>query len=118
MPALYSTAFYLIDGSPPFRVRSLSPKLCFSEGSLELATSATCALQYVVGLAIDPASNLALLSFGEFDRRMKLAALPLDRVLALARTHELVAPSGGEDEDEHAVGVSDCEDHAGCWALE
>ena len=88
-PALYATAFYLLDPWPPFRVRSVSPKLCLSESGLELATSARCALQYVVGIAVEPRSNLVLLSYGEFDRRMKLASLPLDRVLAFARTHEL-----------------------------
>ena len=101
-PALYTTAFYLLDPWPPFRVRSVSPKLCLSESSVELATSARCALQYVVGVAVEPRSNLLLLSFGEFDRRMKLASLPLDRVLAFARTHEIAA-SGD-------VSISECTD--------
>ena len=100
-PSLYSTAFYLLEASPPFRVRSLSPKLCFSESSVELATSARCALQYVVGIAVEPHSNLVLLSFGEFDRRMRLASLPLDRVLAFARTHELAATPS-------SLSVSEC----------
>ena len=82
-------------------VRSISPKLCLSEESLELATSANCALQYIVGLHIEPAQNLALLSYGEFDRRMKLATLPLDKVLAFARTHDL-STEGGE------VSISEC----------
>ena len=33
--------------------------------------------------------NSRLLSLGEMDRRMKVAALPLARTLALARTHML-----------------------------
>ena len=46
-PALYHTIFYLVDGTPPFRVRSLSPKLCFSRRPAELPLSPTCALQYL-----------------------------------------------------------------------
>ena len=80
---------YTVEGSPPFRVRSLSPKLCVSGKELELAISPRCALQYVVGLGVDEQHNLALLSLGEMDRAMKVAALPLDRLLALARTHTL-----------------------------
>ena len=67
----------------------LSPKICFSEHSLELAVSARCALQYVVGLIVEPRRNLALVSYGQMDRQMHLAALPLDRIVALARTHVL-----------------------------
>ena len=89
MPALYSTVFYRLDGAPPFRVRSLSPKLCFSERGLELPFSARCGLQYASGLDVDAARNLALVSFGEFDRSMHLASLPLDQLVALARTHVL-----------------------------
>ena len=88
-PALYHTIFYLVDGTPPFRVRSLSPKLCFSRRPAELPLSPTCALQYAVGLAVDEAADVALVSLGEMDRRMKVAALPLARTLALARTHML-----------------------------
>ena len=88
-PALYGTVLYTVEPSPPFRVRSLSPKLCVSGRELELAISPRCALQYVVGLGVDEAHNLALLSLGEMDRAMKVAALPLDRLLALARTHTL-----------------------------
>ena len=80
---------YIVEGSPPFRVRSLSPKLCLSDREVELAISPRCALQYAVGLGIDETHNLALISFGEMDRIMKVAALPLDRLLALARTHTL-----------------------------
>ena len=40
-PALYHTIFYLVDGTPPFRVRSLSPKLCFSRRPAELPLSPT-----------------------------------------------------------------------------
>jgi hypothetical protein len=89
MPSLYSTAFYIVDGTPPFRVLSLSPKICLSEQSVELAISARCALQYVVGLTIEAESNLILISYGQMDRQMHLAALPLDHVLSLARTHVL-----------------------------
>ena len=100
-PSFYATSFYLLDPMPPFRVRSLSPKVCLSEEGVELSSSARCALQYVVGLVVEPTSNLLLLSYGEFDRRMKLAALPLDKVIAFARSHELA--SGGE------ATVSECE---------
>ena len=88
-PSLYGTLLYTIDGAPPFRVRSLSPKICISERQIELSISPRCALQYIVGLAVDEARNLALVSLGEMDRRMKVAALPLARTLALARTHML-----------------------------
>lgn len=97
-PALYGTVLYIVDGSPPFRVRSISPKLCISEREIELAISPRCALQYAVGLGIDETHNLALISLGEMDRVMKVAALPLDRLLALARTHTL-----------HDDGVTDSE---------
>jgi hypothetical protein len=97
-PALYGTVLYIVDGSPPFRVRSISPKLCISEREIELAISPRCALQYAVGLGIDETHNLALVSLGEMDRVMKVAALPLDRLVALARTHTL-----------HDDGVTDSE---------
>lgn len=97
-PALYGTVLYIVDGSPPFRVRSISPKLCISEREIELAISPRCALQYAVGLGIDETHNLALISLGEMDRVMKVAALPLDRLVALARTHTL-----------HDDGVTDSE---------
>ena len=99
MPPLYSTSLYTIEGAPPFRIASISPKLCLSERTVELASSATCALQYVVGLHVDAAANLVLLSFGEFDRRMRVAALPLDQVLALAHAHEVVAETDGHETD-------------------
>lgn len=102
MPALYSTALYIIEGRPPFRVRSISPKLCLSEKSMELASSVRCALQYVVGLSIDVEANLALLSFGEFDRTMMLAALPLNAVIAMAQTLRLPSDDGDE------LSVADC----------
>ena len=105
MPALYSTSLYTIEGKPPYRVRSISPKLCLSERSIELASSARCALQYVVGLSIDVGANLALLSFGEFDRKMKLAALPLDAVVAMARTLRL---PGGDDDDDEQLTMAEC----------
>ena len=54
-----------------------------------------------LGIAVEPHSNLVLLSFGEFDRRMRLAALPLDRVLTFARTHELAATPS-------SLSVSEC----------
>ena len=60
--------------------------------------SPRCALQYAVGLGVDEAHNLALISLGEMDRVMKVAALPLDRLVALARTHTL-----------HDDGVTDSE---------
>ena len=82
-------------------MRSISPKLCYSEASLELASTVGCALQYTVGLALEPSSNLALLSYGEFDRRMKVAALPLDALVELARTHEV----DGDDGDACEPGV-------------
>ena len=94
-PALYHTIFYLVDGTPPFRVRSLSPKLCFSRRPAELPLSPTCALQYAVGLVDGEADGILQRArrrerqLGEMDRRMKVAALPLARTLALARTHML-----------------------------
>lgn len=96
-PALYATVLYLLDSAPPFRVRSLSPKLCFSERDLELASSARCALQYVVGLSIDERAGLVLFSFGDFDRRMRIASLPLKAAVEFARTHVIDA-HGGETE--------------------
>lgn len=36
-------------------------------------------MQFVVGLWIDEKENTAIITFGEMDRRMKLARLPLDR---------------------------------------
>ena len=51
--------------------------------------SARCALQYVTGLVVHEPANLAIVSFGEMDCRMRIAALPLDRVLSLARTHTI-----------------------------
>ena len=99
-PALYGTIFFIAEEGRPFRILSLSPKLCFSTRSLELAISARCALQYVTGLEIDEASNLALISYGELDFQMKLAALPLDAVVSLARTHVI------DVEDGHTVSES------------
>ena len=105
-PALYATVFYVISGAPPFRVISISPKLCISERELEIATSPRCALQYVVGLIVEPDTaradgGVVLLSFGQMDRTMRLAALPLDPLVALARTHQV----GSEGE----TSVSECE---------
>lgn len=97
-PALYSTAFYLISGTAPFRILSISPKVCFSERSIELSISVRCALQYVVGLAID--HDEVFVSYGQMDRQMKVAVLPLTSVLKLARTHQLGAPD--------APDISDC----------
>jgi hypothetical protein len=108
MPPLYASIFYLLEGTPPFRVTSISPKLCLSENRLELASSATCALQYVVGLAVDTEANMALLSYGVSDRTMRLAALPLDGLVELAKMHE-VAPGGHE---------TDCERTASPWREE
>ena len=102
-PALYSTILYVIDARPPFRILSLSPRLCLSERKLELASSARCALQYVVGLALG--GDYLLLSYGDFDRRMKVASLPLDAALALARTHQLGA-DGDESVTECATGTA------------
>ena len=42
---LYSIIFYSVEQKPPFRVLSISPKLCLSEGAVELAISPKCALQ-------------------------------------------------------------------------
>lgn len=98
-PPLYGCILYLVEAKPPFRILSLSPKVCLSERRLELASSARCALQYAVGLHVDPARNLALISFGEFDLKMKLATLALDRAVALARTHLL---------DHEAEAFSEC----------
>jgi hypothetical protein len=98
-PALYGTYFYLIEPSAPFRLTSVSPKVCFSDRRLELSSSARCALQYVTGLVVDEEANLALVSYGEMDLAMRVAALPLDRVLALARTHAI---------DEEGNTVSEC----------
>jgi len=105
-PALYATVFYVISGAPPFRVISISPKLCISERELEIATSPRCALQYVVGLIVEPDTaradgGVVLLSFGQMDRTMRLAALPLEPLVALARTHQV----GSEGE----TSVSECE---------
>ena len=61
--------------------------------------SARCALQFVVGLQIDEARNLALISFGELDQRMKLARVPLDWLVALARVHSL---------DDAGISDSEC----------
>ena len=69
---------------------------------MELASSVRCALQYVVGLSIDVEANLALLSFGEFDRTMMLAALPLNAVIAMAQTLRLPSDDGDE------LSVADC----------
>ena len=99
-PALYGTIFFVAEEGRPFRILSLSPKLCFSTRSLELAISARCALQYVTGLEIDESANLALISYGELDFQMKLAALPLDAVVSLARTHVI------DVEDGHTVSES------------
>jgi hypothetical protein len=119
-PALYGTAFYIISSAPPYRVRSISPKVCLSDAKIELAISARCALQYVSGLAIDPERNVALVSYGEHDRRMKLAALDLEGLVSLARTHDL----GEEDEEgeedvyghrEGVLSVSECA-KGGSWA--
>ena len=88
-PPLYGSIVYLTDARPPFRILSLSPKLCLSERRIELANSARCALQYAVGLHVDVTRNLAVVSYGEFDKKMKLAALPLDKLVGLARTHLL-----------------------------
>ena len=54
------------------------------ERGIELANSARCALQYAVGLHVDTTRNLAVVSYGEFDKKMKLAALPLDKLVGLA----------------------------------
>ena len=52
--------------------------------------------------AIDVEANLALLSFGEFDRTMMLAALPLNAVIAMAQTLRLPSDDGDE------LSVADC----------
>ena len=98
-PNLYGTHFYTLEPTPPFRIRSISPKVCFSERQIELAISSRCALQYVTGLHVDEGSDLALVSYGEMDASMKLAALPLTQVLALARTHTI---------DEDGQTMSEC----------
>ena len=103
-PALYATLFYIAAGRAPFQIISLSPKLCLSERALELPTSPRCALQYVVGLAIEPDAarpdgGSLLVSFGQMDRQMRLAALPLDPLVALTRTHQ-IAPDGGTSTSE------------------
>uniref|UniRef100_A0A7S2DES5 Uncharacterized protein n=1 Tax=Haptolina brevifila TaxID=156173 RepID=A0A7S2DES5_9EUKA len=100
-PPLYGTTFYLMSGTPPFQLLSISPKLCLSELSVDLAISATCALQFVTGLVVEPEDNLALLSYGQMDRQMHLAALPLDALVAFAKTHVL-----GDDEE---LSISDCD---------
>jgi len=96
-PALYGTVFYLLEAEPPFRIVSLSPKLCISDREVEIAISARCALQYVTGLVVNEATNAALVSFGELDVRMKGAFLPLDRLLALAETHRLESDEHGDE---------------------
>jgi hypothetical protein len=98
-PPLYGTILYLLEAAPPFRIASLSPKLCISERELEFAVSERCGLQYVTGLVADEAANLALVSFGQMDVTMRVAALPLDRLVALARTHTI---------DSEDVASSEC----------
>lgn len=94
----------MLEPSPPFRIASLSPKLCISSREIEIGISARCALQYVVGLELDHASGLAHISYGLMDRRMGLVSLPISRLVALARTHTV-----GADEGPHAgPTVSEC----------
>lgn len=98
-PSLYSTIIYLLEAHPPFRIKSISPKLCLSDLEADMPISARCALQFVVGLQVDEARNLAHISFGELDQRMKLARVPLDRLVAMASVHSI---------DEAGVSESEC----------
>ena len=60
-----------------------------AERELEFSLSARCALQYVTGLVVHEPTNLAIVSYGELDCRMRVAALPLDGLLELVRTHTI-----------------------------
>ena len=82
-PALYPIS--TVDGTPP-RVRSLSPSS--ASRAARRAAARRRARQYAVGLE----AGVALVSLGEMDRRMKVAALPPRAFLALARTHMLTTP--------------------------
>ncbi len=108
-PPLYATIFYIVDAHPPFRLRSLSPKLCVSESSVELALSPTCALQYVVGLVVDEEHGRALISYGQLECEMRLAELPLDPLLALTRTHTVEVSEHEDEADAVSAELSSSE---------
>ena len=71
-PALYSTIFYLLEGRPPFRVSSLSPKVCALPDLPCLPFHALPCPSLT--LARHPPSRQALY-LGEVTRARKLGAL-------------------------------------------